>query len=149
VLKEKAELYTAAGLVTQDQADRIMRTIEEERNYTRVVNDVGGAPADPAQPVTSATGKLNPTQLRALLAEREAMMQNGGTGAAPTDQWRVYQHIIGSIAQGAYLRLMVQASAGTGKSFLLSSVFLWCIVNGLKTKAAAPTGGVAVVVGVR
>ena len=35
---------------------------------------------------------------------------------------------------------MVQASAGTGKSFLLSSVFLRCIVNGFKTKAAAPTG---------
>ena len=35
---------------------------------------------------------------------------------------------------------MVQASAGTGKSFLLTTVFLWAIVNGLKCKAAAPTG---------
>ena len=28
----------------------------------------------------------------------------------------------------------------TGKSFLLTTVFLWCIVNGYKTRAAAPTG---------
>ena len=34
----------------------------------------------------------------------------------------------------------VQASAGTGKSFLLTSIYLWCIVNGLSCKAAAPTG---------
>ena len=35
---------------------------------------------------------------------------------------------------------MVQASAGTGKSFLLSSVYLFCIVHGFRCKAAAPTG---------
>ena len=28
----------------------------------------------------------------------------------------------------------------TGKSFLLNSVFLWCLVNGKRVKAAAPTG---------
>ena len=33
-----------------------------------------------------------------------------------------------------------QASAGTGKSYLLSTIYLWCIVNGLNCKAAAPTG---------
>ena len=41
---------------------------------------------------------------------------------------------------GPPLRLMVQASAGTGKSFLLVTVYLWCIVNGKKAKACAPTG---------
>ena len=35
---------------------------------------------------------------------------------------------------------MVQASAGTGKSFLLNTVFLWCLVKGKRVKAAAPTG---------
>ena len=34
----------------------------------------------------------------------------------------------------------VQASAGTGKSFLLTTVYLWCIVNEKKAKACAPTG---------
>ena len=35
-----------------------------------------------------------------------------------------------------------------GKSFLLSAVFLWCIVNGKKAKAAAPTGIAAANVGI-
>ena len=35
---------------------------------------------------------------------------------------------------------MVQASAGTGKSFLLETVYLWCIVHGKKAQACAPTG---------
>ena len=33
-----------------------------------------------------------------------------------------------------------KASAGTGKSFCLTSVYLWCLLNRLKCKAAAPTG---------
>ena len=36
--------------------------------------------------------------------------------------------------------MMVQASAGTGKSFLLTSIYLWCVVHGMACKAAAPTG---------
>ena len=38
------------------------------------------------------------------------------------------------------LKKLPQASAGTGKSFLLNTVFLYCIVHGLRCKAAAPTG---------
>ena len=34
----------------------------------------------------------------------------------------------------------MQASAGTGKSFLLTSIYLWCVVHGMACKAAAPTG---------
>ena len=37
-------------------------------------------------------------------------------------------------------QLSSQASAGTGKSFLLTSVYLWCLLNRFKCKAAAPTG---------
>ena len=33
-----------------------------------------------------------------------------------------------------------QASAGTGKSFVLNTVFLYCLVKGKRCKAAAPTG---------
>ena len=54
---------------------------------------------------------------------------------------RVYKYIIGQLQAGTQpLRLMVQASAGTGKSFLLTTVYLWCILNKLSCKAAAPTG---------
>ena len=54
---------------------------------------------------------------------------------------RVYKYIVGQLQAGTRpLRLMVQASAGTGKSFLLTTVYLWCILNKLSCKAAAPTG---------
>ena len=57
-------------------------------------------------------------------------------------RWRVYSHIVQKLAanDGRPLRLMVQASAGTGKSFLLTTVFLWAIINGMECRAAAPTG---------
>ena len=67
-------------------------------------------------------------------------MKAGTGGSGVTDQFRVYQHIVQCLETGEYLRLMVQASAGTGKSFLLNTVFLFCIVRGLRCKAAAPTG---------
>jgi hypothetical protein len=35
---------------------------------------------------------------------------------------------------------MVQAGAGSGKSYLLMAVYLWCILNKKKCEAAAPTG---------
>ena len=35
---------------------------------------------------------------------------------------------------------MVQASAGTGKSFLLTTLFLWALVKNKKMTACAPTG---------
>ena len=62
------------------------------------------------------------------------------TSSAVMGTTRLYQHIVQSLEAGEYLRLMVQASAGTGKSFLLSSVYLFCIVHGFRCKAAAPTG---------
>ena len=77
------------------------------------------------------------------LAKREDMMRAGGVaddGQQESDQWRVYQHIIGRLRSNEPLRLMIQASAGTGKSFLLTTVFLFCIVHKKVTKAAAPTG---------
>ena len=83
---------------------------------------------------------------------------------------RVYSHIIHALVNGHRLRLMVQASAGTGacsmysthctrtshsiahahvrtrmhtlrgKSFLLTTVYLYCLVHKIKVKAACPTG---------
>ncbi len=43
---------------------------------------------------------------------------------------------------------MVQASAGTGKSFLLETLFLWCLCENRKTKAVAPTGIAAANIGI-
>ena len=75
-----------------------------------------------------------------MLTDREEKMRAGRVGDGITDQWRVYQSIVGALERKEYLRMMVQASAGTGKSFLLTSVYLWCILHDLKVAAAAPTG---------
>ena len=47
---------------------------------------------------------------------REKNMQAGAPDGGVTDQWRVYQHVIQQLQTGSPLRLMVQASAGTGNS---------------------------------
>ena len=36
--------------------------------------------------------------------------------------------------------MLIQASAGTGKSFLLTTLYLWCVLEGLRVCACAPTG---------
>ena len=38
------------------------------------------------------------------------------------------------------MRIMIQASAGTGKSFLLTTICLWCRLHNLNMEACAPTG---------
>ena len=49
------------------------------------------------------------------LGLREKNMQSGAPEGGITDQWRVYQHVIAQLQSGPPLRLMVQASAGTGR----------------------------------
>ena len=114
-----------------------IRVIESERSVFRMVNEAQND--GDAQDILGST-KLNPAQLISELEGREMKMKTGTIIGGITDQWRIYIEIIDSIREGRYLRMMVQASAGTGKSFLLTTVYLWCIVNGKNCKAAAPTG---------
>lgn len=175
VLREKADKYVEAKYLTAEQAVSIIRVIEQERNFTTTAND--GVADEPASSgANRCSHKLTPAQLQDLLTDREAKMRASKHGGV-TDQWRVYKYITDSIAHGKWLRLMVQASAGTGslvssgsftilisnregraqkgfetrfakdpdetapgKSFLLATVYLWCIVQSKKCKAAAPTG---------
>ena len=136
-LKQKADEYVGAGRLTYEKAHSIMQVIEQERDHLRTANELGsdGEEVEQREHVSS---RLSPTELAAELERREKLMQAGSTEIA--DQWRVYTHIVHSLRAGAPLRLMVQASAGTGKSFLLTTVYLWCIVHGKKAKACAPTG---------
>ena len=136
-LEEKAEEYVKAGFIDHRTARRVLKCIEMERGTDAYLND---GPGDGAEGADGANGKLGPEALEALLKTRVEMMKAGAGGSGVTDQYRVYQHIVQSLEAGEYLRLMVQASAGTGKSFLLSSVYLFCIVHGFRCKAAAPTG---------
>ncbi len=52
----------------------------------------------------------------------------------------MYSEIVDALSTGRRLRMLVQASAGTGKSFMMTTAMLWCAVNGKKARAAAPTG---------
>ena len=130
--------YVSNGLLNLDRMKAIIDTIREMRGRNLYMNEVD-SDAEGANPERErASRRLSPAELVTELARRESLMKRGVTGV--TDQWRVYTHIIEAITSGTPLRLLVQASAGTGKSFLLTTVYLWRIVNGKKAKACAPTG---------
>ena len=53
----------------------------------------------------------------------------------------MYSEITKALAsQEKLVRVCIQASAGTGKSFLLETLYLWCLVQDLRVSACAPTG---------
>ena len=136
VLRRKSNEYVEEGLLSPEKRRTMMSVIEQERNSVRTINEISDDEA-PTQRETMST-RLSQAELVAELHRREELLKAGNSGV--TDQWRVYTHIVNSLRLGSPLRLMVQASAGTGKSFLLTTVYLWCIVNGKKAKACAPTG---------
>lgn len=116
VLRQKAEEFIAAGLITQELSDQVLQTIEELRGATRIANvaydgggedDGGGGNSTPDR----SGVKLTIEQLRKELANREEKLQAGGEDGV-TDQYRVYTHIIQELESNRPLRLMVQASAG-------------------------------------
>ena len=57
--------------------------------------------------------KMNEELLQKELDKRIALMREGGPDGGVTDQARVFDHIVEQFEQGKYMRLMVQASAGT------------------------------------
>ena len=58
-----------------------------------------------------------------------------------SDQWRAYSEIIAALDRhDEPCRFVVQTPAGTGKSILLETLYLWCFVHGHKPEACAPTG---------
>ena len=111
VLRDKAQEYVTGGLLAKRKADNLMRVIEQERDVIRSVNDAD-SDAEPTEERDSVSRRLSMAEMKKELEEREAAMKAGG--AAVTDQWRVYTHIISALRVGEPLRLMVQASAGTG-----------------------------------
>ena len=118
VLEAKAMQYEEAKLIDKDTIERTLKCIRLERGTTTYLND---GVDDEAEERTEAARtadehtKLRPDALKKLLDERVEMMKAGKGGDGITDQYRVYRNIIDSIEGGSYLRMMVQASAGTGK----------------------------------
>ena len=119
ILKEKADEYVLAGLISLDKARSVCKSIEEERGHQTIVNEQAASEA-PADAEAAAEGnvssRLSAAALKKELEEREKNMQAGAPDGGVTDQWRVYQHVIQQLQTGSPLRLMVQASAGTGNS---------------------------------
>ncbi len=120
-LKNKADEFVANGDLSLDMAGTIIRTIENERGKQRLANEADGA--DTAEGARGRiSDRLTLDEMQKELDKRVEMMRAGAAGDGVTDQARVYDYIIGRLECGEYLRLMVQASAGTGKSFLLTTV---------------------------
>ena len=113
-LREKADEYVAAGLLTVEKAQQLIRVLEAERSVFTMANEDA---EDTPPPEPTLSFKMTPEQLAAELTDRESKMQSGVTAGGVTDQWRVYHYVIGCICRGEYLRLMVQASAGTGHKY--------------------------------
>ena len=111
-LREKAEVYCREGLLDRDTAGRILDVIAAERRAISCLND--GEEEEARQPNESLSSRLTLAEMREELAKREEMMRDGPGDV--TDQWRVYQYITDKISKGEWLRLIVQASAGTGTS---------------------------------
>ena len=166
-IDQKANDYVTDGLVTREEADGMLLVIRAERGVGGIANEVCGNESDPAP--SCAPRRLSKNELQALLDKRVGQMQDGGSDDSPTDQYRVYKHIIEQLDSGTPLRLMAQASAGTGKShqgppyrffffmccvhfvfptfsriggrgFLLNTVYLHCILQKKHVRVCAPTG---------
>ena len=124
-LRDNADAYVAAGLLAPAKADTLIQILEAERSVFRMANEDA---EDTTPPQLSF--KMTGAQLAQELVERENKMQAGSVGGGITDQWRVYQIIVGALCRGEYLRLMVQASAGTGHTLitvLYCTTYLACI----------------------
>eukprot|EP00973_Karenia_brevis_P016638 2278410-Karenia_brevis.AAC.1 len=113
------------------------RLIKQQRGVALALDNLGGAD-DAAAPLDRNSSRLSSQELALLLEHREAQLQFSTSGGL-TDQWRVYSEITDSLSTGRRLRMLVQGAAGAGKSFMMSTAMLWCIVNGKKAKALAPT----------
>ena len=125
MIKSKAQEYIDAGLIPDRMAQVMVRTIEAERGGESLANEHLGSDAEGEGDATGdrPLAKLNARQLAELLAKREQQMREGGPEGEMTDQWRVYNEIVHALPTERRLRMMVQASAGTGKSFLLTSLY--------------------------
>ena len=95
---------------SSEKARNMMSVVEQERNSMRTINEISDNEA-PTQRGTMST-RLSHAEMAAELQRREELLKTGSSGV--TDQWRVYTHIVNSLRLGSPLRLMVQASAGTG-----------------------------------
>ena len=142
VLKAKLDQYVIEGHIEAVDKDTYIETFEQMAGVLRETNAFVEPAAAAAQATEEANAPMGDEELQEELRRRERLMQTlNGVDNVCTDQWRVYQEIIAALQTNvAPLRLCLQASAGTGKSFLLETVHIWCGLHGHCVQACAPTG---------
>ena len=119
-----------------------MEVFEQMQGVLRETNAYAANGPAAAAATEAANTPMTEAELREELARREQLMRTlDGQDNLWTDQWRVYQEILATLERNTDpLRLFLQASAGTGKSFLLETVYIWGALHGHVVQACAPTG---------
>ena len=155
VIDKKIDEYIIAGHLRSDDKDSRMRMFEEMSNVVRVQNPNAfhwsvafGEQSEGAPKSSVDNQRMSMEELRQELENRELAMQkappveHNGHDHIPTDtdQWRVYSEIVSLLSGVQPLRVIIQASAGTGKSFLMETLYMWCLLNNHIPEACAPTG---------
>ena len=99
-----------------------MREVADMRECQRTRNPLCSNEFNPNATATNQHSPLSEQELADELLRREALLQERSssldTTTVHTDQWRVYQEVIPVLTNGGVLQMLVQAAAGTGKSFL-------------------------------
>ena len=113
-LLTKAEEFVANQDMTVPMAKTIIRTIEDERGKQRLVNESASSEAAEDEGRGRVSDRLTLDDVKAELEKRVEMMRSGVAEGCTSDQVRVYEFIVNKLESGEFLRLMVQASAGTG-----------------------------------
>ena len=124
-------------LITREKADQLLKHIESERRMKREANPTAN---EEHREVAPAGTQLSMEQLQERLTEMENNMNKSKQKGVDSDQWRVYKRVTKQLKDGKWLREIIQASAGTGKSYLLKAICIWCLLHKIPFKAAAPTG---------
>ena len=145
VLKQLLEEAIKDGNLAQEEIDELLEMFEKLAGLDRDTNVYETETA--ADGGEAGTRPMTKAELRSELDRREKLLQEPPPGvprekeAEWTDQWRLYQEIVAVLEENKEpARFIIQASAGTGKSFLLETLFLWCAVHGHGPQACAPTG---------
>lgn len=105
-----AEKYVTQKKISKEAMLRSLDCIRAERGIEAHLNDGAAETAENAiAQAASANSKMTMAAMRKELARRVELMEAGAPEAGVTDQFRVYSHIINSIENKKYLRLMIQA----------------------------------------
>ena len=115
VLRQKAEEFIEARLITDTLADQIIQTIEQMRGASRLINEVGDGDAGAQEPSDGAAQdragvRLSRDQLFKELADREEKLQSSSEDGV-TDQYLSLRN------EAPFLELAVCARRGFGQAF--------------------------------